>query len=310
MGWKHRHLLGIQPLSREDIWYLLHKANFFRDSLEEKPKKEGQLNGFFMINLFFEPSTRTRISFEMAAKLLGMEVINFTTEMSSILKGENLRDTVRTLSRLKADVLVIRHSSSGVPQYLSQFLPFHIINAGDGMREHPTQALLDLLTIWRHFGRLSNLKVAIIGDILHSRVARSLTIGLQKMGSEVFFSGAPTLVPPEAEKMGGQIIYPLEKAIQGVDVIYLLRIQQERQKAGFFSSIKEYNHFFSLRKDLWEKAKGQAIIMHPGPVNRGVEVDSELVEGTGSLIEEQVTCGLAVRMAVLDTLIQEGKAGD
>jgi len=305
--WKHTHLLGIRHLAREDIEYLLEKAGAFRDFLECSPRFREDLRGYLLVNLFFEPSTRTRTSFEIAGKLLGMQVTNVNLEVSSLRKGESFRDTIRTLGRLKPDVLVIRHAQSGAPEYLAQFAPFHIINAGDGLREHPTQALLDLLALRRRFHRLEGLKVAVIGDVLHSRVARSLTMGLQKLGNRVIVSGPPTLVPQEVEVLGAERVFPLEKALQDVDVVYLLRIQRERQEAGYFPSLREYAAFFGLNTVFWEQIRNRAVIMHPGPVNRGVEVAHDLVEGERSLVEEQVTCGLAVRMAVLETLIREGE---
>ncbi len=303
MEWTHKHLLGISDLTRDEICYLLEKANDFRTFLDKSPKYLTNLRGYFLVNLFFEPSTRTRVSFEMAAKLLGMEVINFSTSLSSVQKGENLRDTVLTLSQMKVDVLVVRHRESGVPLYFAGFLPFHIVNAGDGIREHPTQALLDLLTIKRKFGKISGLSVAIIGDILHSRVARSLCIGLTKLGNSVVVSGPVTLVPRSIEEVGAKIVFPVEEAIQEVDVVYLLRIQRERQEAGYFPSLREYSAFYGFSEETRKLLQGNFVLMHPGPVNRGIEVASELVETPFSLIQEQVTCGLAIRMAVLDTLI-------
>jgi len=305
--WKQKHLLGIDHLSGDEIKYLLEKGSWYRDFLEQSPKGLTILQGYYLINLFFEVSTRTRISFEFAAKLLGMEVINFTNEISSVQKGESFRDTVRTLSRMKADALVIRHRSSGIPLYFSQFLPFHIINAGDGMREHPTQALLDLLSLKRDGIDFSRTTVAIIGDILHSRVARSLSIGLKKLGSKVIYSGPPTLIPNGIEVLGGEVVYPVEEAIRRADVIYLLRIQKERQEAGYFPSTKEYARFFGLKENPRDSLGQLKKIMHPGPVNRGLEIAPNLVEGENSMIEEQVTCGLAVRMAVLETLLREGQ---
>lgn len=305
--WCHAHLLGIRNLDKEDIAYLLEKADSFREFLENSPKGCEELKGYLLVNLFFEPSTRTRTSFEIAGKLLGMQVVNVDVEVSSLRKGESLRDTVRTLGRLKPDVLVVRHSASGVPEYLAQFAPFHIVNAGDGLREHPTQALLDLLAIQRFFHRFEGLKMAIVGDILHSRVARSLAMGFSKLGGRVVVSGPPTLVPQAVEMLGAKRVFPVEEAIRGVDVVYLLRIQRERQDAGYFPSLKEYAAFFGLSDAYWETIKDKVVIMHPGPVNRGIEVSYSLVEDGRSLIEEQVTCGLAVRMAVLETLIREGE---
>lgn len=305
--WRHAHLLGIRDLSREDIEYLLARASGFREALECSPKARQDLQGYLLVNLFFEPSTRTRTSFEIAGKLLGMEVVNVDVEVSSLRKGESLRDTVRTLGRLKPDVLVIRHSESGAPEKLARLVSFPVINAGDGMREHPTQALLDLLAMQRWFGRLEGLRVAVVGDVLHSRVARSLVMGLRKFHASVVVSGPPTLVPPEVEALGVRRVFPVEEAVRGVDVVYLLRIQRERQEAGYFPSLGEYATFFGLNRWRWETLCPQAVVMHPGPVNRGVEVEYGLVESERSLIEEQVTCGLAVRMAVLQTLIVEGK---
>ncbi|MEN3187573.1 MAG: aspartate carbamoyltransferase catalytic subunit [Atribacterota bacterium] len=305
--WCHAHLLGIRNLSREDITYLLQKASRFREFLGDSPKNCEALQGYLLVNLFFEPSTRTRTSFEIAGKLLGMQVVNVDIEVSSLRKGESLRDTVLTLGSLRPDVLVVRHSASGVPEYLAQFSPFHIVNAGDGLREHPTQALLDLLTIQRFFHRFEGLRMAIVGDVAHSRVARSLAMGFKKLGGCVVVSGPPTLVPQEVEVLGVKRVFPVEEAIQNVDVVYLLRIQRERQDAGYFPSLKEYAAFFGLSEKCWETIKDRAVIMHPGPVNRGVEVSYSLVENGRSLIEEQVTCGLAVRMAVLETLIREGE---
>ncbi len=307
MNWVHRHLLGIRDLNACEISYLLDKADDYRDFLDLTPKRKPILEGYCQLNLFLEASTRTRVSFEMAGKLLGMEVVNFSTNASSLRKGESFRDTVRTLARMKADVFVIRHQSSGVPEYLSRFIPCHVINAGDGLREHPTQALLDLLTIRRSFGHFNGLTVAVIGDVLHSRVARSLITGLVTMGSRVLVSGPPTLAPPTAASLGAEVVFPVEEAIAQAQVVYLLRIQRERQDAGFFPTVKEYSRFFGLHA-LVAKEGEKRVIMHPGPVNRGVEIDSTLVESEASLIEEQVTCGLAVRMAVLETLVLEGRA--
>lgn len=260
-----------------------------------------------MVCLFFEPSTRTRTSFEMAGKLLGMNVINFSLEGSSLEKGESFRDTVRTIARMKADVLVVRHRTSGIPEYLATFLPCHIVNAGDGLREHPTQALLDLLAMRRTFGSIENLQVAIIGDVLHSRVARSLALALKKLGNKVIVSGPPTLVPKDVEALGVIRIFPVKKAVEEADVVYLLRIQRERQEAGYFPSLREYARFFGFKENLLQRLRKPAVVMHPGPVNRGVEIEYSLVERDISLIEEQVTCGVAVRMAVLEILLREGK---
>ncbi|HSV30659.1 MAG TPA: aspartate carbamoyltransferase catalytic subunit [Atribacteraceae bacterium] len=307
MNWAHRHLLGIGHLRREDIFFLLERAGQYRDSLDESPKQKPILAGYSMVNFFLEASTRTRLSFEMAGRLLGMDVLSFSGNASSLEKGESFRDTVRTLSRMKFDVLVVRHQSSGIPEYLSDFLPQHIVNAGDGLREHPTQALLDLLTIQRAFGDFSGITVVIIGDLLHSRVARSLIKGLTMLDCSVLVSGPPTLVPQVVESMGARVVFPVEEALRKADVVYLLRVQKERQEAGYFPSNREYEYFFGLNARHWDMVSERAYIMHPGPVNRGVEIASELVECSRSLIEEQITCGLAVRMAVLETLIRQGR---
>lgn len=304
MEWTHKDLLGINLLTGEEIEYLLERGSYFREFLDSSPKKMKWGEGYCLVNFFLEPSTRTRVSFEMAGRLSGMEVVNFTTEISSFQKGENLEDTAKTLARMKFNVLVVRHRQSGIVEYLAQLLPLHVINAGDGMREHPTQALLDLLTLQRKFGYFKGLKVAIVGDILHSRVARSLTLGLKKLGAEVFLSGPPTLLPPAMESLGGKIVFPVEKAVEGVDVIYLLRIQKERQEAGYFPSVREYAHFFGWKEKWLNKENSGPFIMHPGPVNRGVEIGYNLEGEKFSLIEEQVTCGVAIRMAVLETLLQ------
>lgn len=305
--WVHRHLTGIHHLTQEDILFILDRAMHWREFLEYSPKSSSILSGYSMVCLFFEPSTRTRTSFEMAGKLLGMNVVNFSLEGSSLEKGESFRDTVRTIARMKADVLVVRHRISGIPEYLATFLPCHIVNAGDGLREHPTQALLDLLTMRRALGRIENLKVTIIGDILHSRVARSLALALGKLGNHVTVSGPPTLVPEDVEALGVARIFPVEEAVKGADVVYLLRIQRERQEAGYFPSLREYARFFGLGEKLFSELQKSAVIMHPGPVNRGVEIEHSFVEHSTSLIEEQVTCGVAVRMAILEILLCEGK---
>ncbi|MDI3543306.1 MAG: aspartate carbamoyltransferase catalytic subunit [Candidatus Atribacteria bacterium] len=307
MKWTHKDLLGINLLTGEEIEYLLERGNYFRKFLDGSPKKMEWGEGYCLVNFFLEPSTRTRVSFEVASRLSGMEVINFTTEISSFQKGESLEDTAKTLARMKFDVLVVRHRQSGIAEYLAQLLPLHVINAGDGMREHPTQALLDLLTLQRKFGYFQGLKVAIVGDILHSRVARSLTLGLKKLGAEIFLSGPPTLLPSAMESWGGKIVFPVEKAVEGVDVIYLLRIQKERQEAGYFPSIQEYAHFFGWKEKWLNEENDGPFIMHPGPVNRGVEIGYNPKEEKFSLIEEQVTCGVAIRMAVLETLLQGEK---
>ncbi len=297
--WNHKDLLGVQELSAAEINFLLDTAAAFKQVGKRTIKKVPSLRGKTMVNLFIEPSTRTRTSFELAAKRLSADVINITATASSIVKGETLKDTALNLQALNADIIVIRHSAAGAPYFLARLLKASIINAGDGAHEHPTQALLDALTIREKMGRIKGLKVTILGDILYSRVARSNIWLLTKLGAEVTLSGPSTLVPRLFEQFGCRVTHDVEEAIREADVINLLRIQHERQRQTMFPSIGEYAAMFGLNKERFARTKPHALIMHPGPINRGVEIDSEIADSSRSVILEQVTNGLAVRMAVL-----------
>ncbi len=298
-AWNHKDLLGIQDLSPDEINFLLDTSTAFKQVGERTIKKVPSLRGKTMVNLFIEPSTRTRTSFELAAKRLSADVINITATASSIAKGETLKDTALNLQALNADIIVIRHSAAGAPHFLARLLKASIVNAGDGAHEHPTQALLDAFTIREKKGRIQGLKVTILGDILYSRVARSNIWLLTKLGAEVTLSGPSTLVPRVFEQFGCRVTYDVEEAIREADVINLLRIQHERQRQTMFPSIGEYTAMFGLNKERFARTKPDALIMHPGPINRGVEIDSEIADSNRSVILEQVTNGLAVRMAVL-----------
>lgn len=297
-----KHLLGIRDLSAGEITYLLDTAETFRDVSRREIKKVPALRGRTVINLFFEPSTRTRTSFEIAAKRLSADAVNVGVSTSSVTKGETLLDTARNLEAMAPDCIVIRHSMAGAPEHLARMCNAPIVNAGDGSHEHPTQALLDALTIREHKGRIEGLKVAILGDILHSRVARSNVYLLTKLGANVSVSGPGTLVPAEFEQLvesGLRVEKKFEDSIDGADVVMILRIQRERQDAAFFPSMREYAVHFGLQPKHLEHAAPDALVMHPGPMNRGVEISSELADGSRSLILDQVTNGVAVRMAVL-----------
>lgn len=294
-----RHLFGIKDLTGEDITLILDTAEGFRDVLKRDIKKVPTLRGKTVVNLFFEPSTRTRTSFELAAKRLSTDVINFSVSTSSVVKGETLIDTAKTIQALGADFVIVRHSSSGVPQLLARHIDASIINAGDGINEHPTQALLDAFTIREKKGRIEGLKIAIVGDILHSRVAKSNILCLRKLGAEVRLIGPPTLVPESFATDGVSVYYSMEEGLSGVDVIMMLRIQLERQDKGFFPTVDEYFRLWGLTSERLSLAKDDAIVMHPGPMNRGVEIESAVADSSRSVILEQVTNGIAVRMAVL-----------
>jgi aspartate carbamoyltransferase catalytic subunit len=299
MGWNRKHLLDIQSLSAEEILTVLDTALAFKAVGERAIKKVPVLRGKTVVNLFVEPSTRTRISFELAAQRLTADVINFSAEASSLKKGETLKDTARNLEALNADIIVIRHSASGAPHFLARFLDASVINAGDGAHEHPTQALLDAFTIRERKGRIEGLNVTILGDILYSRVARSNIWAMTKLGARVTLCGPSTLVPRVFEQMGCRVTYDVDEAIAGADIINLLRIQHERQRKTMFPSIGEYTSLFGLTRARLARTKPEALIMHPGPINRGVEIDSDIADSERSLILDQVTNGLAVRMAVL-----------
>lgn len=297
-----KDLLGIQELDVDEINLILDTADAFKEVSSRDIKKVPTLRGKTIINLFYEPSTRTRTSFEIAGKRLSADTINISVSTSAVVKGETLIDTARNLEAMAPDAIVIRHASSGAPHQLARLVSTPVINAGDGAHEHPTQALLDALTIREHKGRLAGLKVAILGDIMHSRVARSNTHLLTKLGAYVTVSGPPTLLPPGYERLveDGLTVTPrLEEALDGADVVMVLRIQLERQKESFFPSLKEYAIRFGLTEARLRLAKDDVIVMHPGPMNRGVEIASEVADGPYSLILDQVTNGVAVRMAVL-----------
>ena len=299
MQWPHKHLLTIRELSVEQITSVLDTAASFKEVSSRQIKKVPALRGKTVVNLFLEPSTRTRVSFELAAKRLSADVINISASASSITKGETLKDTARNIEALNADFIILRHSAPGSPKFLADRLNASIINAGDGSHEHPTQALLDVFTIREKLGRVEGLNVLILGDILFSRVARSNIWALTKLGANVTLVGPSTLVPAEFEEMGVKISYNLDDELAKADVINLLRIQHERQRKAFFPSIGEYTSVFGLTLKRFGKTKPEVLIMHPGPINRGVEIANEVADGKHSVVLEQVTNGLAVRMAVL-----------
>ncbi len=299
MTWTRKDLLDLRSLSAEEILTVLDTAREFKSVGQRSIKKVPPLRGKTVVNLFVEPSTRTRISFELAAKRLSADVINFTAEASSLRKGETLKDTARNLAALQVDFIILRHSAAGAAHFLARVLDAHVINAGDGAHEHPTQGLLDLFTIREKLGRIAGLKVTILGDILYSRVARSNIWGLLKLGAEVTLCGPPTLVPREFEALGCRVVHHLEEALREADVINLLRIQHERQRQNAFPGLGEYTRLFGITRNRLAELRPDALIMHPGPINRGVEVDSDVADGERSVILEQVTNGLAVRMAVL-----------
>lgn len=300
----HRHLLGIEGLTRPDIDLLLDRSERFVAQNRQLDKKVSSLRGRTVINLFFENSTRTRTSFELAGKRLGGDVINMSVGTSSIKKGESLIDTAMTLNAMHPDALVVRHSESGAVQLLSEKVNCSVINAGDGSHEHPTQALLDALTIRRRKGHLEGLEVAICGDVAHSRVARSNIHLLSIMGARVRLVAPPTLLPSGIERMGVEIHHDMERGIAGCDIVMMLRLQTERMRGSFVPSVREYFRYFGLDVDKLQAAKPDALIMHPGPMNRGVEIDSLVADDIDrSLIREQVEMGVAVRMAILDILV-------
>ena len=303
MAFTHKHLLGIQSLSASDITTVLDTAESFYEISTREVKKVPTLRGKTIINLFFEPSTRTRSSFELAAKRLSADIVNFNLNASSAAKGETFKDTILNLEAMNPDAIIIRHSCSGASHYASTFSQSNIINAGDGSHEHPTQALLDAFTMRQEKKDFQNLKVVIVGDILHSRVARSNIFLLRKMGARITLVGPPSLLPEEFKKFGVEIDFNLDHAVKGADVIMMLRIQMERQAKNFFPSIREYRNLYSLSAQRFGRAKKNAIIMHPGPINRGVELTADMVDCAKSVILKQVENGIAVRMAVLYLLL-------
>jgi aspartate carbamoyltransferase catalytic subunit len=295
-----KHLLGIKDLTKEDIQLILSTANQFKEVLQRPVKKVPSLRDVTIVNLFYENSTRTRMSFELAEKRLSADVLNFTASSSSAAKGETLLDTVNNILSMKVDMVVMRHSASGAPHFLAKHIPAAIVNAGDGINEHPTQALLDAFSMQEKTGRLEGLKVAIIGDIMHSRVALSNMYLLKKMGAEIMVVGPPTLIPTYiAEALGVKVSYNVQQALQWCDVANVLRIQLERQNQPLFSSLREYSLAYGINRRMLDKLGKEIVIMHPGPINRGVELDSDVADGPHSIILNQVENGVAVRMAVL-----------
>ena len=308
MEFRRKDLLGIAELAPEEIHHILATAASLKEISARPIKKVPTLRGKTVVTVFYEPSTRTRMSFEIAAKRLSADTLNLTVAASSAVKGETLMDTAHNLEAMQPDLLVIRHPASGAPHYLARRLKCGVINAGDGLHEHPTQALLDLLTVQEAKGRLDGLKVAIIGDIAHSRVARSDIQAFIKMGSRVTVAGPATMLPPFLESLGARVTYSLEEAVAGADVIMMLRLQLERMGQMFLSTLREYSRFFGLAPRHLKLAQPDVIIMHPGPLNRGVEISPEVADGAHSVILEQVTNGVAVRMAMLYLLIGGEKA--
>lgn len=306
MSWHRKHLLDIESLTPEEILTVIDTARAFKAVGERAIKKVPALRGKTVVNLFVEPSTRTRTSFELSELRLSADIINFTAEASSLKKGETLKDTARNLEALNVDIIVIRHSASGAPQFLSRVLNASVINAGDGAHEHPTQALLDTFTIREKKGKIAGLNITILGDVLYSRVARSDIWALTKLGAHVTLCGPSTLVPKVFEQMGCRVTHNVDEAIENADIINLLRIQHERQRKSAFPSLGEYTSLFGLNHARLARTKPDALIMHPGPINRGVEIDSSIADCPRSVILEQVTNGLAVRMAVL-FLVNGGK---
>ena len=294
-----KDLVGLEHLSPEQIAAILDTAEPFKEISERAIKKVPVLRGKTIVNLFFEPSTRTRVSFEFAEKRLSADTVNISSSGSSVVKGETLVDTARNLEAMRIDMVVMRHGSSGAAKFLADRIPSNVVNAGDGRHEHPTQALLDLLTIRDHKGKIAGLRVCIVGDIRHSRVARSNIWGLLKLGAEVGVCGPKTLLPPAAEDLGVRVFHRIEEAIEWADVLNVLRLQLERMQAGYVPSLREYNRIFGVSSERVARAPRDLLILHPGPMNRGVEIDSDVADGPHSVILNQVTNGVAVRMAVL-----------
>jgi aspartate carbamoyltransferase catalytic subunit len=310
MRLKSRHLLGIEHLTAEEINLILDTAESFEEVSRREIKKVPTLRGRTVVNLFMEPSTRTRTSFELAEKRLSADSLNFTAATSSLVKGESLIDTARNIEAMAPRFIVMRHQMAGAPHFLARYCRSSIINAGDGSHEHPTQALLDAFTIRQRKKKIAGLKIAIVGDILHSRVVRSNVFLLRKLGAEVTLSGPPTLMPLYVDRLGVKVTHHLDEALRDADAIMMLRIQMERQGKGFFPSVREYYNLFGLTPERVALAKPDCIIMHPGPINRGVEISSDVADGPWSVILDQVTNGVAVRMAVLYLLAGESANED
>lgn len=308
-SFRHRHILGIEQLSVADIYHILDTALSFKEISNRPIKKVPTLKGKTIINFFFEPSTRTRLSFEIAAKRMSADTFNVAASTSSTKKGETLIDTARNLEAMNPDIIIIRHGSSGAPGLLTRHVGASIINAGDGTHEHPSQALLDLMTVREHKGSIEGLKVAIVGDIAHSRVAHSDILAFTKLGAEVRVAGPATFMPPHIEALGARVCGSVAEAVKAADVVMALRIQTERQDDPLIPSLREYAQFYGINRDLLQRyARPDALIMHPGPINRGVEMNPDVADGKGSVILEQVTSGVAVRMALLYLVMgQDGR---
>jgi aspartate carbamoyltransferase catalytic subunit len=306
MAFTHQHLLGLEGLSRDEILFLIDTADSFKEISERDIKKVPTLRGKTVVGLFYEASTRTRTSFEIAAKRLSADYVSIASSTSSSTKGETLLDTARNIAAMRPDCLVIRHNASGAPHFLAQRIDCPVINAGDGAHEHPTQALLDLLTIRDHVKRLDDLTVAIVGDILHSRVTRSNVHALRALGARVRLVGPPTLLPAEAAGWG-EVHHDLHDGVRDADVIMMLRLQRERQGRNFLPSLDEYSRYFCLTRAALKHARPDVVVLHPGPINRGVEIASDVADGAASLIMDQVTNGVAVRMAVLFLLANRAR---
>ena len=299
MRWTGRHLLGLEGTTREELLTILDTAAKFIEILDRPVKKVPTLRGVTVANLFFEPSTRTRMSFELAEKRLSADTLSFSTSTSSVKKGETLRDTARNIEAMMVDMVVIRHSSPGAPHFLTQHLDASVINAGDGAHEHPTQALLDIFTMRERFGDLEGKLVTIVGDILHSRVAKSDIYGLRALGADVTLCGPTTFMPAEVERLGVKVTTDIEEATSDADVVNILRIQRERQEGGFLPSLREYTALFGIDAERVARMKPDVVIMHPGPINRGVELSPDVADSKRSVILDQVTNGVAVRMAII-----------
>lgn len=295
----HKHILGLDHLSVPDIEHILNTAESFKEISDRSIKKVPVLRGKTVVTLFFEPSTRTRLSFDIAAKRMSADTFSISASTSSTTKGETLADTAKNIEAMMPDIIVMRHPSSGASNYLANRINTSVINAGDGTHEHPSQGLLDLMTVKEHKGKIKGLRVAIIGDISHSRVAHSDIIGFSKMGANVFVSGPATLIPPQIAQLGATVCSTIEEAVKNADVVMPLRIQKERQKDPLIPSFREYASFFGINRQILEAAKPDAIVMHPGPINRGVELDPDVADSSQSVILDQVTNGVAIRMALM-----------
>ncbi len=299
MEWRRRHVLGLADFSTEEIEFVVDTARSMEDVLTRDIKKVPALRGKTVVNLFFEASTRTRTSFEIAGKRLSADVVNFSSSVSSVVKGETLLDTAKNIDAMKPNIIVVRHPASGAAHFLSRFVSCSVINAGDGANEHPSQGLLDLYSILKAKNKIKGLKVAIIGDILHSRVVRSNLHSLGRMGADLWLCGPGTLVPKEMERAGAIVTHDIREAVRDADVVMMLRIQLERQKTAYFPSLREYARKYGLSRSVFSLAKDDAVIMHPGPINRGVELSDDLADSAQSIILDQVESGVAIRMALL-----------